>query len=216
MSATILLEQAVARVRAQFSKTEVATVQPYAGEFSSAEIAHKSYNCPAIFMTVLGWQPADNDCRLSGRHANKVRMVAFVAFKHADRNKRMAGAMLLAERLAIVMRQWEPMREAANVDLPVTIAGLETDATCENLYSRALDSVGQALFQVDWHQCVKPNIPLEQLWALLSYGKPNAPTEPQWDLRSVEIIDNTRAGMVPADAPATGLVPVVTEDVKFI
>lgn len=199
MSATILLDQAVARVRAQFTKTEVATVQAYAGEFSAAEIPFKSYNCPAIFVTVQGWQPADNDCRLSGKHANKVRMAAFVAFKHADRNKRMAGAMLLAERLAIVMRQWEPMREAANADLPVTIAGLEADATCENLYGRALDAVGQALFLVDWHQCVKPAVPLEQLW----------------DLLSVEIIDSTRGGVVPADAAATGIVPVVTEDVKF-
>jgi len=199
VSATILLDQAVARVRAQFTRAEVATVQPYAGEFSSAEIQHKSYNCPAIFLTVLGWQPADSDCRLTGKHAKKVHVVAFVAYKHAERNKRMAGAMLLAERLEIVMRQWEPMREAANANLPVTIAGLETGATCENLYSRALDTVGQALFQVDWHQCVKPAVPIEQLW----------------DLLSVEIIDSTRGGVVPADAAATGIVPVVTEDVTF-
>lgn len=199
MSATILLDQAVARVRAQFTKAEVAMVQPYAGEFSAAEIPHKSYNCPAIFLTVLGWQPADGSNRLSGRNTNKVRMAAFVAVKHADRNKRMAGAMLLAERLALCLRQWEPMREAANTSLPVTIAGLEADATCENLYSRALDTAGQALFLVDWHQCVKPNVPLEQLW----------------DLLAVEIIDSTRGGVVPADAAATGIVPVVTEDVTF-
>lgn len=199
MSATILLDQAVARVRAQFTKAEVATVQPYAGEFSAAEMPHKSYNCPAIFLTVLGWQPADGSNRLSGKHAKNVRVAAFVVYKHADRNKRMAGAMRLAERLEIVMRQWEPMREAANASLPVTIAGLEADATCENLYSRALDTAGQALFLVDWHQCVKPNVPLEQLW----------------DLLAVEIIDSTRGGVVPADAAATGIVPVVTEDVKF-
>lgn len=199
MSATILLDQAVAHVRANFTRAEVATVQPYAGEFSAAEIPHKSYNCPAIFVTVLGWQPADNDCRLSGKHANKVRMAAFVAVKNTDRNKRMAGAMLLAERLAIVMRRWAPMSEAANTDLPVTIAGLEADATCENLYSRTLDTAGQALFLVDWHQCVKPNVPIEQLW----------------DLLSVEIIDSTRGGVVPLEAAATGIVPVVTEDVKF-
>ncbi|MDR3370715.1 hypothetical protein [Rhodoferax sp.] len=200
MSATILLDQAVARIRAQFTKAEVATVQAYAGEFSAAEIPFKSYSCPAIFVTVQGWQPADNSCRLSGKHATKVRMAAFVAFKHADRNKRMAGAMLLAERLGIVMRQWEPMREAANANLPVTIAGLEADATCENLYGRALDAAGQALFLVDWQQCVKPAVPMEQLW----------------DLLSIEIIDSARGGMVPPAAAATGVVPVVTEDVKFV
>ena len=200
MSATILLDQVVARVRAKFTKAEVATVQPYAGEFSAAEIPFKSYNCPAIFVTVQGWQPADSDCRLSGRHAKKVRLAAFVVFKHADRNKRMAGAMLLAERLGIVMRQWEPMREAANANLPVTIAGLEADATCENLYGRALDAAGQALFLVDWQQCVKPEVPMEQMW----------------DLLAVDIVDNTRGGTVPADAADTGVVPVVTEDVKFI
>jgi phage gp37-like protein len=200
MSATILLDQVVARVRAKFTKAEVASVEKYAGEFSAAEIPFKSYNCPAIFVTVQGWQPADSDCRLSGKHANKVRMAAFVAFKHADRNKRMAGAMLLAERLGIVMRQWEPMREVANANLPVTIAGLEADATCENLYGRALDAAGQALFLVDWQQCVKPAVPMEQLW----------------DLLSIEIIDSTRGGMVPPDAAATGVVPVVTDDVKFV
>lgn len=200
MSATILLDQVVARVRAKFTKAEVATVQAYAGEFSAAEIPFKSYNCPAIFVTVQGWQPTDGDCRLNGKHAQKVRLAAFVVFKHADRNKRMAGAMLLAERLGIVMRQWEPMREAANASLPVTIAGLEGEPTCENLYGRALDAVGQAMFLVDWHQCVKPEVPMEQMWDMLAVG----------------IVDNTHGGTVPADASATGVVPVVTEDVKFI
>jgi hypothetical protein len=199
MSATVLLDQAVARVRTQFTKAEVVTVQPYAGEFSVSEIPFKSYACPAIFVTVLGWKPTDSNSRLTGKHSKQVRMAAFVAYKHADRNKRMAGAMLLAERLAIVMRQWAPMLDAVNSNLPVTISGLEDDATCENMYSRALDTAGQALWMVDWHQCVKPAVPIEQLW----------------DLLSVEIIDSTRGGVVPANAAATGIVPVVTEDVKF-
>jgi phage gp37-like protein len=200
MSATILLDQAVARVRASFTRSELVTCQPYAGEFSTAEIPHKSFACPAIFITVLGWQPASGNGRMVGRNTNTVRLAAFVVFKHAERNKRMAGAMLLAERLAINLRQWAPMTEAANAALPVTIGGLETDAGCENLYSRALDDDGLALFLVDWHQDVKPNVPLEQLW----------------DLLSVDIIDNTRRGSVPADAAATGITPAVTEQVNFI
>ena len=200
MSASVLLDQAVARIRASFAKAEVATVEPYGGEFSAAEVNVKGFNAPAIFVTVLGWKPADGDTRMAGRNVNQVRLAAFVATKNVERKKRMASAMLLAERLAICLRQWAPMTEVANASLPVAIAGLEDDAAVENLYSRALDEQGLALFLVDWEQCVKPLVPLEQLL----------------DLLAVEITDNTRRGEVPADAAPAGIVPTVTDDVKFI
>lgn len=199
MSGAILLDQVVARVRGAFTRAELASVQPYGGEFNAAEIPFKSYSCPAIFVTVLGWQPADADCRLSGRHANKYRVAAFVAFKDADRNKRLMGAMRLAERLAVCMRQWAPMQDAANADQPYVLGGLEGDASAENLYSRTLDAAGQALWLVDWHQCLKPLVPPEQLY----------------DLLAVDIHDKTLASApAPAPAPAPGVL-VVTDDVTF-
>lgn len=200
MSASLLLDQAVARIRASFTKAELATVQAYGGEFSSAEVKHQSFSCPAVFVTVLGWKPSDGSTRMAGRNVSVVRLAAFVVYKHVERSKRMAGAMLLAERLGLCLRQWAPMTEAANATLPVAIAGLEDEAACENLYSRALDEQGLALFLVDWEQCVKPLVPLEQLW----------------DLLAVEITDTSRAGVVPAEPAPTGIVPVVTEAVNFV
>lgn len=202
MSATLLLDQTVARLRAQFTHAEVVTVQPYGGEFSATEIPFKSYACPAIFVTVLGWSPAGSACRVTGRYTQKVRMAAFIAFKHAERNKRMAGAMLLAERLAVGMRQWAPALDAANTadDAPVTIGGLEEDASCENLYSRTLDGAGQALWLVDWHQCVRPNVPPEQLYELLH----------------LEIVDTAQAGGEAEPAALAVPTPMtVTEAIIF-
>jgi hypothetical protein len=200
LSATILLEQALARVRSSFTRKEVATVQAYGGEFSAAEIPYQSYSCPAIFLTVLGWEPANGRSKvLTGRNTKIVRLAGFVAYKAAKREERMAGAMLLAERLDVCLRQWTPMQDPGNESLPVTIAGLEDDPTTENLYSRAVDKIGQALFLVDWRQCVKPNVPLAQMW----------------DLLHVEIVDRTRAGVVPADPPPAPPPFSVTEDVQF-
>lgn len=201
MSASILLEQAVRYVRSQFTKAEVVTVEQYGGQFSSDEVGQVSYNCPAIFMTVLGWKPAGEGKRLGGRYANEVRVAAFVAYKDAtNRNKRMRGAMVIAEKLALVMRQWAPARDPVIDALPVTLAGLEDDATCENLYSQGMDKKGQALWLVDWTQCTKSNVPPEQLY----------------DLLLVDITNNTHGGDIPAVPDAGGAALPVIDGVVFV
>lgn len=148
-----LLDQVQARVREAFTKSEVVTVQPYGGEFSTAEMKQVSYNCPAIFLTVLGWEPLHNGHRLAGKYSRNVRVAAFVAAKHAKRETRMRLAMGLADKLCLVMRQWMPVNP---VDQPITIGPLEEDARAENLYSRAVDELGQSVWLVDWFQPVKP------------------------------------------------------------
>jgi phage gp37-like protein len=150
---TVLLDQALAYIRSQFTKAEVVQVLPYAGEFNSGEMDKVSYTCPAIFVTVLGWKPLHNGHRLSGKQAREVRVAAFVVAKHAKRDSRMRLAMSLAEKLAIVLRDWMPTNTGG---LPITIGPLEDDASCENLYSQAVDKAGQAVWLVDWAQAVKP------------------------------------------------------------
>lgn len=150
---SVLLDQVQAYVRASFSKSEVVSVQPYGGEFSSAEMKQVSYNCPAIFVTILGWQPLQNGHRLAGKYSRNVRVAAFVAAKHAKREERMRLAMNLADKLSLVMRMWMPTNPAEQA---MTIGPLEEDASSENLYSRAVDELGQSVWLVDWFQPIKP------------------------------------------------------------
>lgn len=189
----ILLSQALAYVRAQFTPAEVAEVTSYGGEFSAVEIEKVSYRCPAIFIAVLGWTPEPSGKRLTGKYVRAVKMAAFVVFKAVDRDKRMLGAMNLADRLSMLLRRWQP----DDTDSPIAIAPLEEDATCENLYGRALDTKGQALWIVRWEQCIKPLVPVEQLI----------------DLLGIDILDLTQRG-APDDELSSGVISV-TEDVQF-
>ena len=192
----ILLTETVAMLRAAFTRVEAQEVRAYGGEFSSAEMDTTAYTCPAILVTVLGWKPEPQSRRLGGRDVRSVRMAAFVAAKHAKREARMAIAMTLAERLSIVLRQWSP-----NVpSLPMQLGPLEAEPTVENLYGRAIDAKGQALWLVTWDQCVKPLVPLDQLY----------------DLLAVEIDDTTRQGATAAPAPGPAPAALsVSEDVQF-
>ena len=189
----ILLNQALAYVRAQFTAAEVAEVTSYGGEFSIGEIDKVGYRCPAIFIAVLGWSPAPDGKRLAGKYVRSVKMAAFVVFKAATRDARMLGAMNLADRLAMLLRRWQP----DDADSPITIAPLEEDASCENLYGRAIDAKGQALWLVRWEQCIKPLVPIEQLV----------------DLLAVEITDLTQRGVAGGEPPSGAI--TVTEDVQF-
>ncbi len=192
---SILLTQVQQYVRAQFTTAEINGVNLYGGEFTASEVGKVSYTCPAIFLAVLGWHPEPNGARLTGKYTRKVYLAAFIAFKSTDRVARMTGAMNLADKLAMLMRRWAPDSSA----LPIAIAPLEEDATCENVYGRAIDQVGQALWLVKWDQCIKPTVPIEQLY----------------DLIEVDITDLTRPGVVPPADLDTPTPLIVAEDVQF-
>lgn len=190
-----LLDAAQAHIRSLFTRQQVLDVQPYGGEFSAAEIDKLSFSCPAVLLGVLGWQPGEATGRLRGRHARKVRMAAFIVTKHVRRTDRMLEAMSLADRLCIGLRNWQPASTTA-----FDLAALDEPPSAENLYGRAVDQAGLALWLVDWTQSIAP--------------KPGLTDSELFDLLRVDITDTTQQGMVPA-APAgpTGL--VVTEDVQF-
>lgn len=188
-----VLQQAVIDlVRGAFTKAEVMTVAPYAGEFSADESVQVSFTAPAVFVAVLGWKPWVDSKRLTGRNVRGVRMGAFVVTKHAKRDVRMQMAMTLAERVALLLQAWVP-DETDTMDL----ACLEVDATVENLYSRAMDSKGMALWLVDWMQAARPKV---------------APGE-LFDLLAVHIEDHVDHQVDEPAAPAGPL--VVTEDIQF-
>lgn len=192
----VLLNAAVEHIRAAFTRTDVAEVRAYGGEFSGAELDHTSYTCPAVLVTVLGWKPELQSRRLGGRDVRNVRMAAFVVAKHAKREARMAQAMTLAERLCLVLKAWQPLQ----LDLPTALGPLEAEPVAENLYGRAIDAKGQAMWLVGWDQCVKPTVPLPQLY----------------DLLAVEIDDTTHEGIAPVPSPAPAAAGLqVTEAVAF-
>ena len=191
----ILLDQVVAHVRASFTRAELADVLPYGGEFSAVEVGKLSYNCPAVLITVLGWRPPEGATRMTGKHVRQVRMGAFVATKGAGRTDRMMAAMRLAERLALVLQLWAPQATAD----PMEVAPIEGAATCENLFGRAIDERGQALWLVTWQQCVRPTVPLPELV----------------DLLAIHIDDTTRQGIAPAASSPAPPPLAVTEAVTF-
>lgn len=190
----ILLAQAITYLRGQFTPAEVAVVDTYGGEFTAAETDKLSFACPAIFVTVLGWQPTHDSQRLVGRHVHEVKLAAFVVFKHAQRSARLAGCMTLAERLAMALRLWVPDCSG----LPLAIAPLEDEARAENMYGRAIDAQGLALWLVSWEQCTKPTVPLPALY----------------DLIAIDITDTVRGGLALTAAPAPGPL-AVTETINF-
>lgn len=191
-----LVDATVVWLRSQFTRTEVRDVLPYGGEFSAAEVEQLSFSCPALLVACLGWKPATQSRRLSGRFARQASMAAFVVTKDARRPERMRLAALLAERTCQALQLWTPEGGAM---APLEIAGLETAPTTENLYSRGVDRLGLALWIVRWQQCVHPLV-----------------SEPQiYDLLRIEIEDHVRQGTTPPESGPSGTVPVVTEDVTF-
>lgn len=190
----VLIDQVLALVREKFGR-EVKTVQPYGGEFSASEIPFKSYTCPAIFIACMGWSPQPSGKRMSGRKVRATSMAAFIAFKHVNRELRMEGAMNLADRLALILSDWTP----EDGDMPYTISPIDTDPTCENLYGRAVDSAGQALWMVRWTQDVKANAPPPQLF----------------DLLRIEIEEHYLPGQLPPVPLPGGVVPTVTDQINF-
>lgn len=164
MSAAVLLQRAQDHVRSQFTRAELPTVEVYGGQFNGEEIDHTSFRCPAVFLAVRGWEPMPHGRWLVGQHVRGMEMSAFVVTKHTQRPARMAQAMLLAERLALALDRWQPDDDANTAS---NIAPLEDDASCENLYSRAVDKKGLALWVVHWRQALQVLNP-QQLWDLLA------------------------------------------------
>lgn len=198
----LLLDAVKALVRAGFTKQEVVTVEAYGGAFNASEIDQVSYACPAIFITVLGWQGAQPGAPLAGPDVRDVRLAAFVATKHAKRELRMEAAMLIADKLALLLKAWSP-ETSLPADYPLEIAPLEAQPSADNLYSRATDEKGQAVWMVDWQQCAQPVAVPGVLvdWLTAEIHSLARATEP--------------AAPLPPLAPQLVGKPVVTDEITF-
>lgn len=191
----LVLDQVLGFVRGAFDRKEVREVRAYGGEFSAAEVGAVGYTCPAIFVACLGWSPEASGRRLVGRRVRAVNMAAFIAFKHADRELRMRGAMVLAERLSLALSDWVPDAGYA----PLQMTPVDEDPACENLYGRTMDAKGQALWMVRWTQDVKTQATPGQLA----------------DLLAIQIDEHYLPGQVPAAPPPAGVVPTLTDAINF-
>ncbi len=123
------------------------TVQDYGGEFSAEEMNVKGFTAPAALIACLGWRPTRGGV-MNGKRIWDLRIAVFVVTKNVKREERMRAAMIRAEWLAAIFAEWRPD------DL---CAGKPQDIAAENLYGRAIDKTGHALWMVSWwHQLQLP------------------------------------------------------------
>ena len=165
MSAQILVDRATAFLRTKFTKQELQTLEIYGGQFNAEEVKAVSFACPAVFVAVRGFRPMPQSRQLTGHNVRAVEMSAFVVTKMANRTQRMTAAMVLAERVCLALNDWQPDDDGPGSEA-LDVAPLEEDAEAENLYNRAVDIAGLALWVVHWTQCIRIRN-TGQLWDLL-------------------------------------------------
>lgn len=134
-----LMDEIKARIKAIPGKLFV-SVENYGGEFSSDEVDFKSFSAPAAFVSCLGWRKVDRPLLLSGKYIWRARIAIFIATKETKRDSRMVSAMSRAAVLSAHFQGWRP--EACS--------GRAEDIDSENLYNRAIDKKGLALWMVSW------------------------------------------------------------------
>lgn len=161
----LLMAQVKAFVRDKFSAQDVVSVDYYGGEFSGDEVAVSGFKAPAILIAGLGWTRPRGTERLLGKGTRVCHIAAFVVTNLNSRSDRMLEAQRLAEMLDLALVTWTPTNEAGAA---VEVAAPEEDIRCENIYNKKLDKAGMAVWLVTWRQCIKPKLPLPQLYELLS------------------------------------------------
>lgn len=144
-------------LREHLSADEVQTIALYGGEFDHEEIDFAQYNCPAIFLTCLGFHqrpPARGQRTILSRQA---RFAAFVATKQATRPGRFIESLDLTERLELLVSAWQP--QCPPELQPACIGPAEPHSfVAENLYSRKVDAYKHGLWLLSWWQPYQPTL----------------------------------------------------------
>lgn len=148
----LLQDQAVDYIRAAFTQKEAFDVKAYSGEFAAEEIMRSQFKCPAVLVGVLGWGKPGAGDYLRTVKARVVHMVAFVVADQVDRQARMRTAGGICDKLDLLLQAWRPEDD----EQPAEIASPQDDIVVENLYGRAADKAGMALWMVRWRQCLQP------------------------------------------------------------
>lgn len=192
----LLMAAAKAFVRERFAVQDVVSVDYYGGEFSSDEVSVSGFRAPAILIAGLGWTRPRGSERMAGKGTRVCHMAAFVVTNLNSRSERMLEAQRLAEMLDLALVTWSPDNAA---DAAVEVASPEDDIRCENVYNKKLDKVGLAVWLVAWRQCIKPKLPLPQIY----------------DLLSIDIISTSRQRTERDTSPATDSPVLVTHELQF-
>lgn len=192
----LLMGTTKAFIRQAFSTTDVVDVDYYGGEFSSEDVGMTGFKAPAVLVAGLGWKRPSGRERMAGKGARVCHMAAFIVTKDGTRSERMLQAQRLAEMLDVALVTWVPQNaEGAAIE----VAAPEDDVRCENVYNKKVDAKGLALWLVTWRQCIKPLMPLPQIYDLLSI-----------DIVSTSVMPGQSDGGSDTDAP----VPV-THELQF-
>ena len=182
-------------VRGLFTPQQVVDVTYYGGEFSTADdVMITGFKAPAILIAGLGWTRPRGTERMTGKGTRVCHMAAFIITAQANRAERMLAAQSLAEQLDIGLVGWHPA-DASNV---LELAAPEDDIRCENVYNRKVDAKGLALWLVTWRQCIKPTLPLPELF----------------DLVGIDIVSTNHIPFQADQAESDEPVPV-THDIRF-
>lgn len=182
-------------IRLAFPTNEVVDVEYYGGEFSSDDVAMTGFKAPAVLVAGLGWTRPRGHERMTGKGTRVCHMAAFIVTKDGTRSERMLQAQRLAEVLDVSLVTWVPTNQDG---APIEVAAPEDDIRCENVYNKKIDAKGLALWLVTWRQCIKPLIPLPQLYELLA----------------VDIV-STNTMPFSADEPLSDAPIAVTHEVQF-
>lgn len=146
---------------------DIKTVDFYGGEFDDKEITKYEFACPAVLITCLGFGSSKMLDRSGGKYAQAARMACFVVTKNATREGRLIEAADLAERLAVLIKAWNPKCPTVQEALPkgralqpepqICILPAECESVqAENLYSRKVDDHKLAIWLVSWMQGFEP------------------------------------------------------------
>jgi hypothetical protein len=161
----LLMDTTKTFVRGLFSERDVIDVEYYGGEFSSDDVGLTGFKAPAVLVAGLGWTRPRGHERMVGKGTRVCHMAAFVVTNNSNRADRMLAAQRLAEQLDLGLVTWVPANAPGAV---IEVAAPEDDVRCENVYNKKIDAKGLALWLVTWRQCIKPLIPLPQIFDLLS------------------------------------------------
>lgn len=182
-------------IRQVFTTNEVVDVDYYGGEFSSDDVALTGFKAPAVLVAGLGWTRPRGHERMNGKGTRVCHMAAFIVTKDGTRSERMLQAQRLAEMLDVSLVTWVPANQEGAA---IEVAAPEDEIRCENVYNKKIDAKGLALWLVTWRQCIKPMIPLPQLY----------------DLLAIDIVSTNKMPFV-ADEPASDAPVPVTHEVLF-
>lgn len=119
----------------------IATIEPFAGQFNSAEVTRTSFTAPALFVTVV----SGNEETTKGEF--DTQFAAFLLTKSAEREERAESALALIAKIIKCIRTIHSKFDCQNVQIA-------TRRSFQNLYSANFDKQGIQCWAINWRHVV--------------------------------------------------------------